>query len=213
MANDDNDWGDVDQKKKAGTATATDDGDWVDVPTSEEEPEEPVEPTAEDYPGLTEKGLENIRQGAKARPPTKFEKERPQIPEYWGLTPGNIAKNVYEGAKGVVGTAAQGLYDVGFGEVNPQTGEIEHRLTSGGLLTGTHPLDLANAMTRKYYADPAIAEWDKGNEIGGLPGAGHKLAAAVHSWVHGPQAWASKMATEISVELVDKHWAHSLAAS
>jgi hypothetical protein len=149
------DWEDVPQKKaSAGTATA-DVGRCVSAP----------EPTEENLPGMTESGRAATK-AAGVKPMskvTKFEQERPQIPEWSGFTPSNILSNAYKAAKGAIGTTLQGAYDVGLGEVNPKTGEIEHGL--GGLIDlntqGEYAQQKAKALANRYVLDPAGEEAKK----------------------------------------------------
>lgn len=141
------------------------------------------EPTEENLPGSTPQLRAAVKSGvAKMTPPTQFETENAHKP-YYGFTPGNITKNAVEGAKGMIGGTAQGAYDLMLGEHNPETGQIEEHGLGGLVGMDTKgkidPLGRVNALTRKYVTDPAVAEYDKGDEQGGLPGLGHKLASAV----------------------------------
>ena len=166
-------------KKQAATATA-------EPPTDEE-----IE--AAYGKDVTPKVRAALKSGvAPMQKPTKFEEDRPQIPEHYGFTLGNIAKNVAGGAAGLVKSGAQAAYDTTLGEVNPDTGELEHGL--GGIVGMNTkgefaPGERAQALTRKYITDPAVAAWDKGSEVGGIEGAGHKAAAALP--VIGP--WAESL--------------------
>jgi hypothetical protein len=175
MADDDKDWEDVPAKKSGGTATATADGDWEDV--------SPKGTSASAKPTV-----------AKMQPPTRFEQENTAKP-YYGFTPGNIASNVWEGAKGLVKSGAGALYDTTLGEPT-DSGEMEHGL--GGLI-GLNakgefsPLQRAGAITRKYITDPMATEINKaqdesahGHTLGTI---GHYGAAAIP--LVGP--WAASL--------------------
>jgi predicted ABC-type ATPase/GNAT superfamily N-acetyltransferase len=183
----------------AGTATAT----------AEQEPPSDEEIEKAYGKDVTPKIRTALKTGvAKMQPPTNFEKEnaRPFMGNFglkdegeplsgWDVVAPHprvlkeAAKGAWDLAKGTAGAA----YDLGLGEVNPDTGNIEgHGL--GGLIGMNQagevkPLERAGALTRKFITDPAVAELDKGNEEGGVAGAGHKLAAAVP--LLGP--WAASL--------------------
>jgi len=132
---------------------------------------------------------------APMTPPTKFEEARPPIPENYGFTPGNVARNAYEGAKGLVKSGAEGLYDVAFGQGKDEQGNIKHGI--GGIAGFNDkgefaPMERVNALTQKYLTDPAVAEWNKGTEQGGLAGIGHKALSTIP--VVGP--WAGSLAEQ-----------------
>lgn len=129
---------------------------------------------------------------APMKPPTNFEAARPPIPENYGFTPGNVAKNVVKGAADL----AQSGYDLGkdvlFSEGKDKEGNETHGL--GGLVglnAEGHfdPLNRVNTLTQKYITDPAVAEWNKGDEEGGTAGVGHKAAAMLP--LVGP--WAASL--------------------
>jgi len=107
-------------------------------PPTDDELEQYAKPaTADEKPEDEERQLPSatprLKESAKNfKPPTRFEKERPEIPEAYGFTPGNVLGNVYEGAKGVIGSTAQGLYDTILGEGKDKGGEERHGL--GGLI-------------------------------------------------------------------------------
>lgn len=191
----DSDWEDVPKKKSADAATATAD-EWEDV-----SPLAPrtstVAATEENLPGLTPRLRAAVKSGvATMAPPTQFERERPQMPTWYGFTPGNVLSGAWRGAKGLVGSALQGAYDVGLGQVNPETGEIEHG--AGGLI-GLNtkgefaPIERAKALGQKYITDPAVEQWNKAKEQSGqdhmLGAIGHAGAAALP--LAGP--WAASL--------------------
>ena len=186
---------------KAAKASSND-GDWEPVPaaadTAAPSGEGPSDEDIEKSYGkdVTPKLRAALKSGvAPMQKPTNFEEEnkRPFIEnfgmregtklepqEYLGLPSKHLLGQAAEGAKGLISSGAQAAYDATLGEENPETGELEHGL--GGLIGMNtkgeiHPLDRAGALARKYVTDPAVAEWDKGNEAGGLPGIGHKIAA------------------------------------
>jgi hypothetical protein len=205
------DWEDVPKKKPAaagGTATAT--SDWEDVqPGTAAEP-----PSDEEIEGAYGKNVSPkiraaVKSGvAKLVPPTKFETENAkpymenlgmrepgesmQPQEYIGLPNTRLMKEAGKGALGLGKSLAGGAYDTLFGEVNPESGKIEEH--GPGALIGMNtqgevaPIQRLNALTQQFVTDPAVAEWQKGDEEGGLPGIGHKAAAAlplVGPWAAG----------------------------
>lgn len=131
-------------------------------------------PTEETLPGSTPR----LRATAKSfKPPTRTEKETPAIPENYGFTLGNVGKNIWEGAKGALGSTADMVADL--------TGLNAAR--EGRF----NPLENISHLAHKYVIDPATeeahkgaAEADKGNYVSA---AGHGLAAALP--VVGP--WAA----------------------
>src|SRR5262252_6279566 len=96
------DWEDVKKPAQAGAATAD---EWEDVPSVSAEENE-----SEQLPGGTER-LKAQTGGKSFRPPRRIERETPQIPENYGVTPWNVAKGIGRGVGGVIGSTAQGLYD------------------------------------------------------------------------------------------------------
>jgi hypothetical protein len=194
MALSDDQYGLEPAKKGAGTAVADDYG--LEKATAGEAPPA-AEATEENLPGSTPRLRAAVNAGvAKMAPPTKFEQDRPQIPENYGFTPGNVLKNAYQGAKELAGSTAKGAYDLAFGEANPETGQLEHGV--GGLV-GLNtkgefaPLQRASALGKEYITDPARAEIEKAKEENAqghtLGAIGHGAAAAVP--VLGP--WASSL--------------------
>lgn len=140
--------------------------------------------------------------------PTRFEEEnaRPYIEnlgarepgtsmqpqEYLGLPNTRLLKEAGKGALDLGKSLAGGAYDVGLGKVNPDTGEIEEHGLGGLIGQNTKgeiaPIERAGALTRKFITDPAVAEYNKGEEEGGLAGLGHKGAALlplVGPWAAG----------------------------
>lgn len=141
------------------------------------------EPTTETMPGMTQEGIDKAKSaGVKFQKPTKLEKETPKIEENYGFSPLHMIGQAYEGAKGAIGSTIEGAKDALFSEGKNAQGEEQHGL--GGLVGMNaegkwDPTARINHLTQKYITDPAVAQWDKGNEEGGVAGAGHKLAAAI----------------------------------
>ena len=148
------------------------------------------------YPDVTPTMKQALASGnAPFIAPTQFEKEN-TIPKWYGFTPRNVVKNAWEGAKGLVGSAAQGAYDIGLGEVNPETNEIEHG--AGGLI-GLNtkgefaPIERARAIAHRYITGPAGEHIGKAEEAlqrgDTLEAIGHGTAAALP--LVGP--WAASL--------------------
>lgn len=192
------DWKDV-AEPKAGAAS--EDG-WEDV----ESPKAPTDEEIESAYGkdVTPKMRTALKSGvAKMQPPTKFEAEnaRPYIEnfgtrepgtsmqpqEYLGLPNTKLVKNAAGGAWDLAKSTAKAGYDLGFGEVNPESGNIEKHGLGGVFGMDTkgefHPWDRAGALTRELITDPAVAESDKASEEAeqghGLQSFGHSVAAGL----------------------------------
>ena len=145
---------------------------------------------------------------APMQKPTQFEQEnaRPYIEnlgmrepgtglqpqEYLGLPNTRLLKEAGKGAVGLVKGTGGLVNDLVTGEANPETGELEH---GAGGLVGLNaqgefdPTSKWQAVVKKNITEPAAAEWEKGTQEGGLPGIGHKVAAAVP--LVGP--WAASL--------------------
>lgn len=145
---------------------------------------------------------------APMQKPTQFEQQnaRPYIEnlgmrepgtgmepqEYLGLPNSRLVKEAAKGGAGLVKGLGGALYDLELGERNPDTGEIEHG--AGGLIglntKGEYdPTGQWRIVINKNIVDPAVAEWQKGKQEGGLPGIGHQVAAALP--LVGP--WAASL--------------------
>jgi len=193
------DWEDVKKPAQAGAATAD---EWEDVPSVSAEEKEP-----EQLPGGTER-LKAQTGGKSFKAPRRIERETPQIPENYGFTPWNIAKGVGQGVSGVIGSTAQGLYDLALGEGKNAAGEEEHGL--GGLVGytagGWNPAARAKWLAQKYITEPAGVEAEKARQLeaasrqeeaAGTPGSlghaveavGHRIAAGIP--LVGP--WAASL--------------------
>ena len=202
-----NDWEDV---KKPAAKSAGADSDWEDVPhgaTATAVAEPPSDEEIESaYPDAGPELKKAVKTGVtKMTPPTQFEKERaplvenfkreehPELQEYLGLPSSHTVGAAYEGAKGLVGSALQGAYDVGLGQVNPETGELEHGIGGlAGLNTKGEfaPVERAGAIARKYITDPAVEQWNKakeekeqGHTLGAIGHAGAAALPLVGPWV------------------------------
>jgi len=197
------DWEDV--KNPGGTATADDD-EWEDVPSAHKTAPATAA-TEENLPSSTPRL--RAAAGKTFQKPTRTEKETPQIPENYGFTPGNVLGNIYEGAKGAVGSAAQGLYDLTFGEGKNAQGEEQHGL--GGLVGMNaegkiDPIGRLKWLGEKYITDPYKQEAEKARQLeeqsrqeetAGTPGSvshatsavGHRIASMVP--LVGP--WAASL--------------------
>jgi hypothetical protein len=150
-------------------------------------PQEATAATAENLPGSTERLRAAVNKGvATMQAPTRFEQEHPAVPKNYGFTVGNVARNAYEGAKGLAKGVGEGVYDVALGTGQDPEGNITHG--AGGLIGLNEegefaPMSRAKALASKYLMKPAEESGGKAAQAfaEGHPveAAGHGLAAVI----------------------------------